>query len=138
MAICLLGNSRDLEAIFLEIEEIPRFGISEPPKLRILRLNKMDKFEEKLSELEGMSGEDKNSVIEQMQKDCICPICPTYNECAKENNELLFCVLGKSEECIEKEMGCMCPTCPFAQEYGIGVKYNFYCTRNTELEQREM
>ena len=96
----------------------------------------MDKFEEKMNELNQMSDEDKTSTLNQMNEDCICPICPTYNECAKEADELLFCVTGTSEACINKEMGCMCPTCPFAQEYQIGVKYNFYCTRDTELEQR--
>jgi len=66
----------------------------------------------------------------------MCPICPSYNECAKEAEELLFCVVGRSEECIAKERGCMCPTCPVAQEYKIGVKYNFYCTRDLEMKQR--
>lgn len=98
----------------------------------------MDKFEEKINELEELSEEDKNNAIEKMKEDCVCPICPTYNECAKNAGEKLFCVLGKSENCIDKERGCMCPTCPFARKYGIGVKYNFYCTRDTELEQRKM
>lgn len=98
----------------------------------------MDKFEEKIDELNGMSEEDKNKTMEKMKEDCVCPICPTYNECANKAGEKLFCILGKSKECINKEMGCMCPTCPFAQEYGIGVKYNFYCTRDTELEQRKL
>ena len=96
----------------------------------------MDKFEEKMNELNQMSEENKTSSLNQMKTDCICPICPTYSECAKKSDELLFCVTGKSESCITKERGCMCPTCPFAQEYGIGIKYNFYCTRGTELEQR--
>ena len=98
----------------------------------------MDKFEEKINNLNEMSDEDKNKDLDQMKEDCICPICPTHNECAKNGGETLFCVLGKSEICITKERGCMCPTCPFAQEYEIGVKYNFYCTRGTELEQRKM
>ncbi len=98
----------------------------------------MDKFEEKLNELDGMSEEDKNTAINKMKEDCICPICPTYTECASKAGEKLFCVLGKSAECIDKERGCMCPTCPFAQEYGIGVKYNFYCTRDKELKQRKL
>ena len=97
----------------------------------------MDKFEEKISGLMELSEKEKNNMLDEMKKDCICPICPTYNECAKEADELLFCVSGKSEKCITKERGCMCPTCPFAQEYGIGVKYNFYCIRDTEIEQRK-
>jgi len=96
----------------------------------------MDKFEEMLNELEEMSEEDKNKLLDTMKKDCMCPICPSYNECAKEAEELLFCVVGKSKNCITKERGCMCPTCPFAHEYGIGVKYNLYCTRDCEIRHR--
>jgi hypothetical protein len=98
----------------------------------------MDKFEEKMNELNELSDKEKNNTTEEMKNDCVCPICPTYNECAKEADEKLFCVLGKSEKCIQKERGCMCPTCPFGQKYGIGVKYNFYCVRNTEIEQRKI
>ena len=96
----------------------------------------MDKFEEKINELMELSDKEKNDMVEDMKKDCVCPICPTYNECANKAGEKLFCVLGKSESCIEREMGCMCPTCPFGQKYMIGVKYNFYCVRDAEMEQR--
>lgn len=96
----------------------------------------MDKFEEKLNELEQMSGEDKNRSLEEIKGECICPICPTYTECAKNADELIFCVIGKSESCITIERGCMCPECPFGQKYMIGVKYNFYCIRDSEMKQR--
>jgi hypothetical protein len=98
----------------------------------------MDKFEEKISELMELSDEEKDDTIEDMKKDCVCPICPTYNECAIKAGEKLFCVLGKSEKCIDKERGCMCPTCPFGQKYGIGVKHNFYCIEDAEMEQRKI
>ncbi len=96
----------------------------------------MDKFEEKLNELSSMSDEDKNRSMEELKGDCICALCPTYTECAKNSDELLFCVTGKSESCIQDENGCLCPSCPFAQNYGIGVVINFYCTRGSEMEQR--
>jgi len=97
----------------------------------------MDKFEEKLKELAEMSEEDKNRSLEEMKGDCICPICPTYNECAKKADELIFCILGKSKDCITQDRGCMCPSCPLGRKYGIGVRYNLYCIRDSEMEQRK-
>ena len=96
----------------------------------------MDKFEEKLNELEQMSDEEKNQTLEELKGECICNICPTYNSCAENADELLFCVTGKSESCIKDDMGCICPSCPIALEYGIGVVYNLYCIRDSELKQR--
>lgn len=96
----------------------------------------MDKFEEKLDELAKMSEEDKGRSLEEIKGECVCPICPTYNECAEKADELIFCILGKSKTCITIQKACMCPTCPFGQKYGIGVKYNFYCTRDSEIKQR--
>jgi hypothetical protein len=97
----------------------------------------MDKFEEKLNELAQMSEEDKNRSLEEIKGDCVCPICPTYNECAEKADELIFCITGKSKNCISEERSCMCPSCPFGQKHGIGVKYNFYCIRDSEIEQRK-
>jgi Protein of unknown function (DUF2769) len=98
----------------------------------------MDKFEEKLNQLNKMSEDEKNKEILVMKDDCICPVCPTYNICAKNSDEMLFCVIGKSNECITKERGCMCPTCPFARKYSIGIQHNFYCIRDSEMEQKQI
>ena len=97
----------------------------------------MDKFEEKLNELEQMSEEDKNRTLEEIKGDCICSVCPSYNECAEDADELIYCIIGKSESCITVENGCMCSSCPFGLQYGIGVIYESYCTRDSEMEQRK-
>lgn len=57
---------------------------------------------------------------------------------AADANEKLFCVTGKSGDCINKPKGCMCPTCPLAKSLYVGVKYNTYCLKSREMEQRQM
>lgn len=86
---------------------------------------------EKMSEL---SEEERMKAIEENKKLCTCPDCPTYNDCAKEKGELLYCALGKSETCITKEAGCICPACPIAEQ--LGLTNQFFCTRGTEQQQR--
>ena len=83
-----------------------------------------------------MNEQDRNKMFEEKKKLCVCCGCPTYNDCAKENNELLYCALGKSSICITKEAGCICATCVVADQMGL-VK-EFFCTRGSELEQRGM
>ncbi len=97
----------------------------------------MDQFEELISQLEDLSGKDKEEEIEKLQKDCVCPVCPSYDQCAKDAGENIFCINGKCS-CISQEKGCMCPTCPFASKYKIGVFHNFYCIRGGELDQRKL
>jgi len=96
----------------------------------------MDKFEQLLQELKEMSGSDRNNTINKYKESCICETCPTYNECAGDANEKLFCVNGKSKECITKIKGCECPNCPFAHAHDIGTIYNTYCIMDSEMEQR--
>lgn len=98
----------------------------------------MDDFEKLNPQLNEMSDEDRNKKLQELEKDCVCPICPTYTDCAKKAGENMFCIRDKSEECINKERGCMCPTCPFAAKYKIGVIFNFYCIRGEELKQRKL
>jgi len=97
----------------------------------------MDNFEELSNELNAMSGENRERKLEELAADCVCPICPTYQDCAKDADENIFCLRDKSG-CINKEKGCMCPTCPFAAKYKIGVLHNFYCMRGKEMVQREL
>lgn len=97
----------------------------------------MDEFEKLLEELSQMSDEDRARKTKELEGDCVCPTCPTYNDCAKEQGEDIFCIIGKSKECITVTLGCLCPTCPLAQKYGIGLMYNFYCNNGSEKEQRE-
>ena len=55
---------------------------------------------------------------------CLCPGCPTHNECMKDNNERLFCSRGKTSCDLEKR-GCLCGTCPVERNYGLTDFY--YC-----------
>ena len=75
-------------------------------------------------------------MIEEKKDLCICGGCPSYNNCAKEEQELLYCSLGKSPACIIKENGCICPSCPVTDQ--MGLKNEFFCTRGSEKEQRKM
>lgn len=97
----------------------------------------MDSFEELIKELEQLSMDDRNLKIKELEEDCVCPICPTFNQCAKEAQENIFCLRGKSKECIGKERGCICPTCPFGIRYKIGVIYNFFCLNGPQTEQQK-
>ena len=95
----------------------------------------MDKFEELINELNEMLEGDRKEKIKELEVDCVCPICPTFNQCARKAHENIFCIRGKSN-CIETEKGCICPNCPFASKYRIGVFNNFYCMQGGELERR--
>lgn len=59
-------------------------------------------------------------------KKCICPNCPSYNECAKGKKELLYCAqeIGKSA-CEYKMNGCICGACPVHTENDLHAGY--YC-----------
>ena len=87
----------------------------------------MDKFEK-------MAEEERKKAIKENKKACICPDCPTYNECAKENGELFYCVAGKSRTCIIKESGCICPACPMTET--LGLTKDYFCVKGTERQQR--
>jgi hypothetical protein len=67
---------------------------------------------------------------------CICDGCPTYNECMREKDELLFCLEGKSPACTFEKKGCLCPGCPVTDTAGLSKAY--FCIRGTEQQQRGM
>ncbi len=96
----------------------------------------MDDFETLMKELEELPSEDRSQKVKKLEVDCVCPTCPTYNECAKNKGENIFCITGKSKDCITMTLGCLCPTCPLAQKYKIGLMYNFYCNNGSETDQR--
>lgn len=96
----------------------------------------MDEFEQAMQQMAQMTDDDKMSMVESKRKLCICDDCPSYNYCARENNELLYCILGKSPVCITEENGCICPSCPLTEQ--MGLKDDFFCTRGAEKEQRGM
>jgi hypothetical protein len=96
----------------------------------------MDKFEQKIQEVMEMSERDRDNVIEYYKSSCICHTCATYDQCAADANEKLFCVTGKSVECITEPKGCECPICSLAQSLDVGLLNNTFCLRGSEMDQR--
>ncbi|MBI0584030.1 MAG: DUF2769 domain-containing protein [Methanomassiliicoccus sp.] len=95
----------------------------------------MDAFETMLQALYRNMGEEWEKEIAKLKEECICPDCPTYNECAGKIGEKLYCFLGKSPECIENELGCSCPDCPITVRAELENLY--YCTGGSEMEMRK-
>ncbi len=62
--------------------------------------------------------------LEENADRCLCPTCPTHNECMKSNEERLFCSHGKSK-CDPEKRGCMCGNCPVWVQYELSSFY--YC-----------
>ncbi|MBN2251372.1 MAG: DUF2769 domain-containing protein [Candidatus Altiarchaeota archaeon] len=81
------------------------------------------------------SGDKEGKTLAEKKRLCICSKCPSYNECAKEGMEGLFCATGKSTSCINEEKGCLCGGCPVYSMTGLSSGY--YCTRGSEKEQRK-
>jgi hypothetical protein len=96
----------------------------------------LDKFEEMMQMMSKMTEEEKKKNTEANKALCICPDCPSYNDCAKKNDEIYYCGFGRSPSCITKEVGCICPACPITEK--LGLTKQFFCTRGTEREQRGM
>jgi hypothetical protein len=94
----------------------------------------MDKFEQMMKNVKGMSPAELNREVEKFKGLCNCPKCPTHNKCAKNAQERLFCINGKSFMCITEEKGCICPACPVTAEFGL--KNKFFCMKGAEKAQR--
>jgi hypothetical protein len=62
--------------------------------------------------------------IKENVNKCVCGGCPSYSDCMRDNNEILYCAREKSQ-CDVTRKGCLCGACPLAAEYGLD-KY-FYC-----------
>ncbi len=91
----------------------------------------MDEFEKFLE----MTEEEQKKITKANKALCDCPNCPTYNECAQEKGEVLYCILGASPTCITEELGCVCPACPVWEK--MDLSHEYFCTKGTEKEQRE-
>ena len=94
----------------------------------------MDKFEQIMQQMAELTSEERMQMVETKKELCICGDCPSYNDCASGNKELLYCALGGSPSCLTEEIGCICPDCPITEQ--MGLKYEFFCTRGAEKEQR--
>lgn len=94
----------------------------------------MDQFELALEKMSEMPEEQLNQLIDMEKKSiCICRTCPTYNQYMAENNEALFCILGKSK-CEVDQAECVCSQCPAHSNFEL--KHESYCTAGSEKEQR--
>ena len=107
--------------------EAPEAAMTQREKIKQLLMDKQGKTEE---EAEAMLTEFEEKLGPAVEK-CICEDCPTY---VAEETETVFCnpVVGKSDV-ITEEKGCNCPQCPVYQENNL--KFGYYCTRGSELEQ---
>ena len=94
----------------------------------------MDKFEQMMKDAKGTSPAELKMDMENYRSTCKCPQCPTYTTCAKNAQELLFCLYGKSFMCISEQKTCNCPTCPVPPE--LGLKSNSFCMKGAEKAQR--
>jgi hypothetical protein len=94
----------------------------------------VDKFEETILSMLGMTPADMAESDKKFGALCRCPGCPTYTRCAGDAGELLFCLAGRSFLCITEEKGCICPACPVAAEFGL--KHTVFCRRGNEKTQR--
>lgn len=55
---------------------------------------------------------------------CICPNCPTYNECMEKGGQMLYCARERSD-CEVIRQGCICGQCPIASQYLLSER--FFC-----------
>lgn len=67
-------------------------------------------------------------VTEANREKCLCPGCPTYNECMSAEEEALFCGVGKTV-CEPTKSGCLCGGCPVHAAYGLTGSY--FCFEGT-------
>jgi hypothetical protein len=86
-------------------------------------------FEQAMEELSKLSPSEMQAKIKELDKMCICGVCPSYMGTGEE--KLTFCVIGKSTM-IKEENGCICPGCPVQTE--LALKWEYYCTRGSGKE----
>jgi hypothetical protein len=60
--------------------------------------------------------------VEQNSSRCLCPGCPTYNQCMRDAGQRMFCARGMTE-CTPSAHGCICGDCPVWADYGLGQYY---------------
>jgi hypothetical protein len=97
-------------------------------------MGSMDTFQGTILDLGKKTRPEQTTAISSMKATCICPQCPTHTTCAKNADENLFCIVGRSFHCISDDKGCLCPVCPlFAQ---LGLTADTYCLRGAEASVR--
>jgi aldose sugar dehydrogenase len=53
---------------------------------------------------------------------CMCPGCPTYDDCMRGKQQRLFCSRDKTD-CGPKARSCICGECPVWNDYDLGEYY---------------
>lgn len=94
----------------------------------------MDAFEQWINMSWEKNAKERRQVTLEKRQSCLCPACPSYNRCAREQNEMLYCITGKSMLCISRDAGCTCRNCPVTRE--LGLMYQNFCMSGGEAAQR--
>jgi hypothetical protein len=94
----------------------------------------MDTFEQWLNMSWEVSARERKYLMNEKRSACSCPSCHSYNRCAREHNELLYCITGKSMLCISEDVGCVCRNCPVMRD--LGLMHQYFCMRGGEAAQR--
>jgi Protein of unknown function (DUF2769) len=94
----------------------------------------MDIFEQWLNMSWEKSAKDRKNLMDEKRSACRCQACPSYNRCALEHHELLYCITGKSMLCISEDSGCTCRNCSVMTE--LGLMYHDFCMKGGEAAQR--
>jgi hypothetical protein len=87
----------------------------------------MDRFWQK-------NAKERKEMSQEKRAACTCPLCPSYNRCARDNHELIYCIAGKSQLCITDGQGCTCINCPVTRQ--MGLKHDCFCIKGGEAAQR--
>ena len=93
-----------------------------------------DTFVKTLKALGTMPKDQVKAKFAELGTLCICGKCPTFNSCAKDAGEGLYCAYGTSFHCITEVKGCFCPGCPVTPQ--LGLKHQGYCLMGSEKSQR--
>lgn len=67
-----------------------------------------------------MKVDDNETTVAQ----CICPECPTYDDCMREASETLYCARGETR-CEARAVECICPDCAVWSNYSLSS--TFFC-----------
>jgi hypothetical protein len=80
-----------------------------------------------------LMADERKYPADGQKKQCTCEPCPSYTECMRADDELLFCLTGRSRACTFEKKGCLCPSCPVTAARGL--KHAYYCVKGAESEQ---
>lgn len=59
---------------------------------------------------------------EKNYTNCICPACPSYNDCCEKTSEKAFCA-NKRCSCEVERKSCICGNCPVYKENDVSGGY---------------